>query len=1310
MNGKESQINVFDDGMKSDFDPQRINNRSYTYALNGRVIFNEDGTLSWENAKGNKLAVVCGFDYGNSNNYRFISACEIDNRLIVFSTQNTVESQGGFSEIGVITEPQAGTYVYETKFNDKYDPYSQLLKFSTRYQIKSHAILENQDTVRTYWTDDFNEPRVFNVARTSAIVTGKYVDKSFSVHGMDRMCDVQFGLLKYIKNISGNLTTGKREYFYRLYQASGYVTPWSPGSGLIFLSEAQVNPTDATQYEMSASGLPTIKGHQLEIKYIDLRFQKIEVACALYETNTAPLRADIIFQGDITGSSMIISHTQNTGIPVLDFSLLVQRYNDVLQVKTQVINENYYHNGNVVFRKNLEIDTEKVTIIPFVKQMLSDEYGGIKDVPPLVLNSVYNDSVNVKLFAGWEETYQINNDYINYKGTQWEHLYHGYYRGQAYPMAIVLFSKKGQPFFAQHIGDFTPPAQYGNTWTNKRLSGTTTGSTGNIGDYTLTSYNPAGQYYNITNGQSLANIPVMNIQGLSIGGVDLTDVLYDENGELQISGFSIVRADRVPNLVAQGLVLNTSTYEALPTDEKYPSYPLHSPGNSYFNGRNNQGILQGEKPGEISFYYKTLEVPDYMIDPSIITDATKNLQFELVGVVSCSNFGNGGDPVFLGNHQYYTKNYITKMDNLLRSDQSSTVYGVNTITPGGNFGAKYGIDKIWTDIFDAEVQIENAYITNFDVTLSGFKDLVSEVYHAHGHQWSIWIRSNTYRNASLAVQLPPGSTPDINFMSYYLVNIISNYTYELNASFLSSRIYKNIGHFVPVNAETIAVATQEDGSVVFNDMEVWGGDCYVDYFGYSRLLPYYWGCQTNGQYAAHGELDYAVGLVFPVETTYNHQLRKGVTFVEVATRPESTNCKRTRVFNTGIFIDKADAANRRLEDFDVNSVLNAGDMVSAYSVKSPYFVEESNFPLLEMVSNVKFPGETYDSFRYFLVNNIQSADSKLGYITDLESLGMNVYVLQSKGFGRVRFNERTLQSTDTENLTVGSGQGYDGHQYIEFNHGCQHQFSVINNGRSFYWVDAFTGKLCRFGADGFNMISDMYGQHNFFTQKTREYWQIPDVPLRDENENIYDNPCDVGGIAAIYDYNNDSAYWTFTKRKVVQNGETIITGVPKTIEYSEKTNQFKGYFDFYPGMYMNFRQNFLSPNPVANQNVFVHNEGVRGNFYGTYFPSIIKFAVNPKIMEEKIWDNNKLNLNPNSYSLMTSMVGTTENSSQTVVFNSTDNRPVYREGMLVFPTMQIGQSERLRGKFLEMEFTLNNNNDVLARVSGSETFFRKSYR
>jgi len=305
----------------------------------------------------------------------------------------------------------------------------------------------------------------------------------------------------------------------------------------------------------------------------------------------------------------------------------------------------------------------------------------------------------------------------------------------------------------------------------------------------------------------------------------------------------------------------------------------------------------------------------------------------------------------------------------------------------------------------------------------------------------------------------------------------------------------------------------------------------------------------------------------------------------------------------------------------------------------------------------------------------------------------------------MRFNQREWVETESGAISTGTAQGYGGHDFNS-KYGSQHQWSIVANGKSIYFTDAAEGKQLRFGQDGMNPYSDEYGQHNFISNKTQKYWKRPQATW-DENENYFDSPLFYGGIISVYDYKNEALITTFTapatKPQVAGFAKWIDTD-PDTIEYSEAANHYKTHHPFTPLWYFNFKKSYLSQN---GNNLHVHDEGKKGEIYGAYVKSKLHIVINPALNEEKVFDNAFVDVNPDGAPMFLNLAMRTESQNQSIVF-AADDRAVYRDNSLVFPVMQKSQRDRLRGKYLILEYEFQNGNDKTLRLTAQTTEFRIS--
>lgn len=1391
----QRHVNTFYKGMMQDIDNLQMQKETYLYALNGRVVYNVDGTYAFENAKGTLFVLNVAPNYGLSlaNSYIPVGGVEIDEKLVLLLTN------GVNSEIGLITEATFGVFTYQTMFNDIYDPYQNKLNFSTQHPMRDfETVTENSLTSRIYFNDNFNEPRVFNIKLGTVPVTVNGVSyfttpyqptpntpitnasryaPFYSVHGMDQMINLTWGLAKFVKTIGGELLSGSYQYFYRYIHQTGYASPWSAGTGQFFVTIDNVS-NNWTTYQMLNSNAQTSKGNLIEIDYLDTRFQQIEVAALYWETDAAPTTGYSFFKADIPASGTIQVQHQFQGSSI-DPSTLVQRYTEISKAKTGNLKDNTRHLANYSLLPNVEIDTTGITVAPHKRYMLSDDTRTPDTTTPPFTNQTLtaSDTATINMADGLPVQYAIVNDYISYKGVQWAGTFRGHFGGEIYPFAIVVFDKKGQPFFAQHISDFSLPQRYSNQCVDNRISGATTLTFGNAGDWIHTSQNSNTA---VTDTQTTENF-VLNLLGLYFGGIDLTPILFDGNGQLQVSGFSIVRADRIKQIMGQGLVLsannsidtgnNNHIAQPLATSFngfiKFGGFPYNGAvgGPDYTGSENWLGL--GHLPAEYApqgnpnTYYvgfdprfdsydiapylnpkyapknptvvtatniPTLssvnqvgmfECPDYMIDNgiSIGTNSLEGDCIELVNVCTTPYNSNGpisqtnplsdpnqAAPVELnymgtgGLHQsYYHKSYrslLTTDATVLTPDQNNTgAYNGQT-----NLGDRLSLDVSPQGWFP-NVQSGQAVLSqNTQFTYDNHPRVLDYLnwsgyppprrYFSYQRKPAIMFRSarNITQNSNnnmFGVLSDSGNGNTAAFIANY-IRPIGGYTITL--PLLQNRTYKPIGHFVPVNATTLAAVKTVVGGVdkyIFNNVEVWGGDCFLDYFTYYRLYS-----DLSQQ---HGDnIDYSIGLSFPVESTFNTILRQGNTYEKLGPEPASQFNDGNGGFADGLYYN--DDADNRPEDFNENKVLTASTTQSfAYSAKPATFVPIYDFPVNEIHTGVKVYGELYDTYRLFPVDNLQSADGSKGQINSMQAIFDNLYIIQETAFARIRYNDReTVPASTGNSLVLTANQGYQGHDYIDYIHGTQHQFSVINTTKALHWIDANNGKHMRFAGDGATVVSDDFGMHQYFNRITKRYWG-------------QDNPVGATGILGIFDKEDNSVYYTFS---------ATASTTAETIEFSGKASLYECFHGFTPNNYFQLRGNFFSVDPANVGSLYKHGAGNRGLIYTAYQNSLLRFAINPESTEPKWFDNGRIALNNQAASTKAlSWLGQVPDYADQTILFANDLRWKYRQGYMEYNTRGINSPTRLRGQLMRTTLTiLNDSSNTLVRISEHESKFRLSPR
>jgi hypothetical protein len=1508
----ERHINRFNGGMNGDLDTQQMRGDTYLYSLNGKVIFNADnGTYSWDNTKGNSFAFELKSDYNTpaSGNYYPIDGVELNGKLVVFS----VNENTGNSEIGVVNQNQYGAYNYQTIFNDKYDPQGGKLRFSRQWQIIAHGLVESKSKESVYWNDDKNEPRTINILYVDKVqLIGSppvYNDPAWSVTGFAQSIDLTWGLIKYKNtklNNGGALTTARYQYCYRYIDASGFISTFSPPCNFITLAlntpdNAEASLNKWTGYNLRDTGAATSKSIEIQLKHLDARFKYVEVCAIQWYTDSAFNKAVVFGQYEIPSNGILdIEHKNMIGTEVTIDKLLLQ-YLSIKAAKTQAIKDNSYVMGNIVELPRIEIkDTDTyelsrdVEVKPKLRLMKSDTTNQGIDFPVTNQTPTASSAVKKRLFGTIDEVYEINNEYINYKGTQIEHLFGGKMRGERYRYGLVVFDRKGQRSYVNYLCDFKFPEQYAHTSTtnNSGVKFTLDGSfsipyNGDI--YTLTEQWGAGSTNVVCEGDGGGRPPVLqgNDFSLKIMGVEFSNIriphniLFDENGNLNVSGFSVVRCDLPRSITAQGLLLNTIRDERhddlkgvaailgfgldmYPPNGGYGSdvyiarapslhgngddagigtkwgdgggfkvvRPLPSEYNwfggdsdfhadsgktfcpdrfglkrqwdypssiaqyaaSYGNSSNPyegcllkavSDVTPTSYPMRVPFITKknvfTFECPEYMFDQTVIGDTLLGANVELVGICIKAGGSNwitrpplAGMSIGSGNTEYRPNIIYGKFYNSVLPTSSSiynNLNGAGTGMSGGTnstgLGTSETIRLLWKeagayDMGDGYSWDEYSGLHHYGSDDRRYMAYQCASARSHKHTVGFVLNDGNIKSTSLRNFTGGGSGGDDSNNDkklYYIANVrTNNADWTPNKTEIEQSTYKNIGHFVPINKmllATIGVTPTNGVDAVFDNVEVWGGDTYLDFYTYCRLEGQYSGVNNHKEadvdyfrYETPSTLgsnsheifpDYSIGLSFPCEVRPNLSMRAGDEFAKVGSKPMSTFAGDTSGLDDGIYIGKADLSDAKFEDFLVNKSFLAKDADTFNAQDSLLQSNENDFPTKAVSSEVKIYGEFDDSFRKIPVNNFIFANGIYGEITQIEELFDRIYVIQRTGFGYLPFNEKaTISSSVGSGVGLGTARGFGQVEYISNKYGSQHQWGIVNTGKAIYAPDAYSGKAWKFSGAGFDLFSDRRGMHNFFSEKLKEYWNIIDQQNPANALRTYDNPCFWGGIAGAWDKEHNDVLFTFTKRRAVRQVgteppaySTTFEGTRETIVYNENDDTFKEFVSDTPNLWTSFNGSLLgigsqeendnAPTGANAKLFYVRGTGARGVFYNRVYNSILRFAVNPNFPYSKVFDNVRLNVNREAVELVAGIPNAVSNAissakgtcswqaPQTVTFD-TDYRPEFREGYLVFPIMGLQADDRLRGKFMTLEYLIDNSGNKQVRITNNETQYRISQR
>lgn len=1260
--------NRFVGGFFSDSDIQWQPQDTYRDAVNMRVLFNEDGGLSIENDKGNKSSFSLVEYNGNVlTGYIPIGYAGFSDKVVIFSTDDTN------SEIGFVTVNADGIGTYTQVYNDKYDPNGDLLNFSKRFDIEAKAVKETDDIERVYWTDNKQQFSVINIQLGASFnyspQAPAFIEYPFwySAHSFQVLCDFDMGDIRYNERIEGTLKTGVYQYAYRQGTRDGYRTPFTPLTRHYIMNSQPFGD----DYQMQPSNQVTEYGFKISIFGIDVRFPILEVAYVYSIAEEQTVDAAIFFTQDRESKppagAITIEHTTHAGEPV-DLSVFNQRLYPLRKVKTLEEKDNILFLGNVKEVGVLEPDLSEAVISPLTRTMKADYKALTNVTAPYAIDEVVDTTVNVKNYTGKATTYEILNEPATYRGTAFEHLFTSYWRGETYRFGVLLYDRKGMPNYVFYLDDYTFPEQYDAS-----------------GNYTLT-VNEGG-------------VLKIRLLGMQVSGIKIpVEVLYDEDNKLNISGFSIVRAKRVEETLFQGVVMNT-VYENDDTTVNGVAHwrytrPVPMTEN-YFNGfitpvagsyPNNAIELQGVKAttnkdfasraGTVLMYS-----PEIFFGYKALPEWTNNSNIKAVGVASAA--GNeeqqpGYNRVFSSQAvcHFYSKNYTT--ENTWSNTFGSDLGDVSYIEKGAILKTFLSSDF---KLEDYDIQRTNLIYTQYsqvDFDNSGSDCTTCNIdKFAWGCPDSMLLILKDFKDVSAGQDDIRNKVLIANFRKPN-----DGYFSGTDENAIEKTIYISTGHFQPINEAVIADTQDADGNLVFNEVEVWGGDCYPSYFGFTRLLPQYRDCETDGNCF----LDYSVSMIVPLESNINYSLRIGRTFAKNGVEPENTSCGSTNVSKKGI-------QEKQREDFNLNSVLQHEENIQFFNAKPSTIVNRKENPMTIIYSETKYYGEPQDNYRKYLANNYFDLTGANGDVNKLFSQYSYIYFLQTKGFGRLYINQpATLNSPETGNIIVGSSGILTGALYISQDIGCQHQFSVIGGHNQTYWVDVNLGKIYRFSQNGLSPISEK-GQHNRIYQACKYF-------------KGKDNPAGFSGITGVYDYKNNEVIFSFHAPNL-QREDVPFLVYNFTLVYGENTETFTTRFSEVPHFYFPLQGKYFSSFVDSPQDFYVHLLGNRGEYYGTYRDSTVDIVVNPTQDAQKIYDITQVNINAEGVAILSQVEISTDNQTFSLSL-PTDTRARYRYGFLSFPARGLTQTDRTRGKWMKQKYTIVNTGD-LCRITMVENKFRIAF-
>ncbi len=454
------------------------------------------------------------------------------------------------------------------------------------------------------------------------------------------------------------------------------------------------------------------------------------------------------------------------------------------------------------------------------------------------------------------------------------------------------------------------------------------------------------------------------------------------------------------------------------------------------------------------------------------------------------------------------------------------------------------------------------------------------------------------------------------------------------------------------------------------------------------------------------------------------------TFYYAAESPVNTELRYGKYMNKDFVLGGVGEFH---ETYTYNAIYSSEDDIRTYFPKPDPFINNDEFDNRFYASDIKINGELVDSWGLFKETNVWDVEGIYGPINAIDILADKLYFWQNRAFGIMEVNPRAVvtdvNNTSNANLQIGTGLPLQRHDYISTEIGLQHQWGVTKSSYKLFWMDVANKKFYSFGGQGLTPESDIKGMFSYFTNHLTNNILNYDKPV------YKGNSIGINGIRCVYDFKYNQAIFTFTDGI---NGEEQANDF--TLVFDESINAFVTFTDFIPKIYFGDGYKILSSNPDELEDIYMHDIGAYGTFYGTKYDSTIKFVFNKEFNQTKVFDNLKLDVQSlnnngvNQYSDFWDSIRVYDDSQNTdfITLVPTVNckrkertwqLPIFRNRVInnsnpspnIFDPANLSPiakpfGDRIRDKYCVVDLVYNNDDDNLLVTNNVICEFRSSNR
>lgn len=420
-------------------------------------------------------------------------------------------------------------------------------------------------------------------------------------------------------------------------------------------------------------------------------------------------------------------------------------------------------------------------------------------------------------------------------------------------------------------------------------------------------------------------------------------------------------------------------------------------------------------------------------------------------------------------------------------------------------------------------------------------------------------------------------------------------------------------------------------------------------------------------------------------------------------------------FDYGMNYRNTNNANLQAEAGEIKGVASQDRPVHQYNLiysdngtsndlYSPQSTErlENNYSQRICYSQLKTNGELLNSWNIFKPVDYIDVNSTYGELTDMLTAQDTLYFWQTKAFGKLSVNERSLVKDENSNLIqLGQGTVLQRFDYLSTKFGMRAQdMCKVNVDNDIYWFDY--GNKC---IAAYKATSGAYGGTRMSVLDFTESCNVKTLI----QTNITDN---IGVPTITYDTINDELLFHPIKNDVI-----LSEGM--TLAFNCKLGIAQSMYDMLNGQLATVYNNLANQSDIISVNPRFTLYTRWCNDGETPTPDAdtarLNFVVNPNASVTKVFDNQQI-VFPQLYNTISSHTEQTANYDNFNCNFCTDldeagtiDEYTNREGNICFPIPRCMDGiRRLRGKWMIEELLMDSNDNDHA-ISHIITKFRQSY-